>query len=156
MCVRVRAWTWMCKGKVSPEWTQKLYCYSIVIFYFFEVLQTSFHLNKNCCYTLNNNNLVAETSHSFLLAVIIPRNYARFLVKLLNFLLWPSTLVFVFNDKPIYSLSHPPLRLSDGKERMVIWLCVMRKWEPHKGPRNQPCNCLIVGSSLTGPQGRIL
>lgn len=63
----------MCKGKVNTGQTQKLYCHSLYYCLLFsEVLQIYFHLNRNCYYNLNSNNLVAETSHSFLLVVTIP------------------------------------------------------------------------------------
>lgn len=70
MCVRVHTQAWMCKGKNTGQ-AQKLSCYSIIVS-FFEGLQNLFHLNENHSYTLNNNNFIAETSHSFLLAAITP------------------------------------------------------------------------------------
>lgn len=125
------------------------------------MLQTSFHLNKNWRYNLNNSNLVAETSYSFLLAEIISRNDAHFLVQLPHFLLWPSILLGLWpNGKPMYPLSHPPRRVSQGKEENgYLILCDAENKGHRKGRWISSATgdwLPTAGSSVARPQGRIL
>lgn len=68
VCVHTLAWT--CEGEVSTGQTQNCTTTLHIIVFSLFLSQASFHLTKNCCYTLNDNNFVAETSHSYLLAVI--------------------------------------------------------------------------------------